>query len=89
MGYDAPRKSPKMANDEYKGYRIKCHITSTVSAVAAPPYSPVTFHVYRKGGDLIHSGQVPGPFDSPQEAFRAGHEAARKWIDAGAKENKK
>jgi len=81
-----------MANDdEYKGYRIECRPpTSGVSAPAAPPYSPVTFRVYNKSdGRLIHTGEVPGSFNSPQEAFTVGHQAARKWIDAAEKKRGK
>jgi hypothetical protein len=78
-----------MANDDYKGYRIVCRIRSTVSAPAAPPYSPVTFHIYRKGGDLVHSGEVAGSFNTPQSAFTEGHKAAQGWINAHEKEDKK
>ncbi len=79
-----------MPNDDYKGYRIKCRIASAVSTPAAPPYSPVTFLVYNKSdGRLIYTGEVPGSFNSPQEARAEGYEAARKWIDAADKERKK
>ena len=79
-----------VANDEYKGYRIESRLKSGgVSTPAAPPYSPVTFFVHRKDGNLIHRGEVAGSFKTPQEAFEAGHKAAHAWIDAHEREDKK
>lgn len=67
--------------DEYKGYRVTYSI---VSAPAVAPFAPALFHVFKKRGEdreFIHTGKVLGTFSSPQDAFRAAHAAARKWID--------
>lgn len=72
-----------MTKDEYKSYCLKCDLRyGAVGSRATPPYSPVTFLVYRSSDDApIYTGEVTGSFKTPQEAFRAGHEAARRWID--------
>jgi len=81
-----------MANDdEYKGYRIECRPLQAELVRQQPHLTRQSlFRVYNKSdGRLIHTGEVPGSFNSPQEAFTVGHQAARKWIDAAEKKRGK
>lgn len=70
-----------MANAKnYKGYRYSV----TAGSAGKSPYSPAVYQVSRKRGtdvEDVHTGKVAGTFDSPQDAIRAAHEAARAWID--------